>query len=279
MTLPAVTDPGATRPAAPSASASGRTSLPDAHLTFARVIRSEAIKLFSLRSTWWSIAVAALLSVGISLLMALASGDFGPGFPPIMAIVAPIQFTMLVAGILGAIAVTGEYSTGMIRSSLTTVPQRGAVLAAKALVMGLFLAVASAVIFAIAVVATAPLLSVQIDWSEPAGSLVPVAYGVLSLTAFALLGVSFGFIIRNGAGAIAATVGLLFVAPIVVSLFTMFGPAWEWVIDLGQYLPVSASQTLTAPGAEEVLPALIALLAWVAAGLIGSWAVLRTRDA
>lgn len=250
-----------------------------AHLTFGRVVRSEAIKLVSLRSTWWSIGVAAALSVGISLLMAAASADFGPGFPPVMAIVAPMQFTMLVAGILGAIAVTGEYSTGMIRSSLTAVPQRGAVLAAKALVMGLFLAGSSAAIFGLAVVATSGLLSPQIDWSDAASSTVPIAYGVLSMTAFALLGVSFGFIIRNGAGAIAATVGLLFVAPIVVSLFTMFGPAWEWVTDLGQYLPVTASQTLTSVGAEDTGPALIALLAWVGAGLLGAWAVLRTRDA
>lgn len=250
------------------------------HLTFARIVRSEAIKLFSLRSTWWSIGVAAALSVGISLLMAAASADFGPGFPPVMAIVAPMQFTMLVAGILGAIAVTGEYSTGMIRSSLTAVPQRGAVLAAKALVMGLFLAVSSAVIFGLAVVATTGLLSSPIDWSDAESSIVPIAYGVLSLTAFALLGVSFGFIIRNGAGAIAATVGLLFVAPIVVSLFTMFGTAWEWVTDLGRYLPTNASQTLTSMGAaDDTVPALIALLAWVAAGLLGAWAVLRTRDA
>jgi len=250
-----------------------------AHLTFGRVVRSEAIKLFSLRSTWWSIGVAAALSVGISLLMAAASADFGPGFPPVMAIVAPMQFTMLVAGILGAIAVTGEYSTGMIRSSLTAVPQRGAVLAAKAIVMGVFLAVSSAVIFAVAVVATSGLLTPQIDWSDPAASTVPIAYGVLSMTAFALVGVGFGFILRNGAGAIAATVGLLFVAPIVVSLFSVFGTAWAWVTDLGQYLPMTASQTLTSVGAEDTVPALIALLAWVAAGLLGAWAVLRTRDA
>ena len=250
-----------------------------ARLTFARVVRSEAIKLFSLRSTWWSIGVAAVLSVGISLLMAAASADFGPGFPPVLAIVAPMQFTMLVAGILGAIAVTGEYSTGMIRSTLTAVPQRGVVLAAKALVMGVFLAVASASIFGLAVVATSGLLSTQIDWSDPASSTVPIGYGVLSMTAFALLGVSFGFIIRNGAGAIAATVGLLFVAPIVVSLFSMFGTAWEWVTDLGQYLPMNASQTLTSVGAEDTVPALIAIVAWVVAGLLGAWAVLRTRDA
>lgn len=261
-------------PVAPTQTASG--SAP--HLTFARVVRSEAIKLFTLRSTWWSIAITAALSVGISLLMATASRDFAAGFPPVMAVVAPMQFTMLLAGILGAIAVTGEYSTGMIRSTLTAVPRRGVVLAAKALVVGGFLAVASAVIFAIAVMATAPVLATQIDWSDPDASIIPLAYGVLSMTVFALIGLGFGFILRNGAGAIAATVGLLFVAPIVVSLFAMFGESWEWILDLGRYLPMNASQTLTT-GGDDMTGALIALLAWAVAGLLGSWAILRSRDA
>lgn len=252
---------------------------PAARLSFLRVVSSEAIKLVSLRSTWWSIAVAAALSVGISLLMAAASADFGPGFPPVMAVVAPLQFTMLVAGILGAIVVTGEYSTGMIRSTLTAVPRRGIVLAAKALVMAAFMAVSSALIFAIASVSTAPLLATPIDWTDAESSLIPVGYAVLSMMVFALLGVGFGFVIRSGAGAIAATVGVLFVAPIVVSLFSMFGEGWAWVMDLGRYLPTNASQTLTSVGAEDTLPALLALLGWAAAALLGAWAVLRTRDA
>jgi ABC-2 type transport system permease protein len=258
---------------------SASLSAPGPHLTFGRILRSEAIKLFSLRSTWWSIAITAVLSVGISLLMAIASADFPSDFPSIMAITAPIQFTMLLAGILGAIAVTGEYSTGMIRSTLTAVPRRGDVLAAKAIVVGGFLAVASAVIFAAAIAATTAMLTPAIDWSDPSQSLVPLAYGVLSMTVFALIGVSFGFVLRNGAGAIAATVGLLFVMPIVLSLFAMFGPAWEWVADLARYLPTNAAQTLTVPGATETVPALIALAAWVVVGTVSAWTVLRVRDA
>lgn len=261
---------------APSRVAASRST---AHLTFGRVVNSEMIKLFSLRSTWWSIAITAFLSVGISLLMAWASADFEAGFPAVMAIVAPMQFTMLLAGILGAIAVTGEYSTGMIRSTLTAVPRRGTVLAAKAIVVGGFLAIASASIFAIAIAATAPILASPIEWADPSMSSIPIAYAVLSMTVFALIGVSFGFILRNGAGAIAATVGLLFVAPIVVSLFGMFGESWKWIADAGAYLPMNASATLTTPGVEDIAPALIALLAWAGVGLLGSWAVLRVRDA
>ena len=96
-------------------------------LTFANLLRSEWIKITTLRSTWWSLGITAVLSIGISMMIASASAQFGGGFPAVSAILSPTQFTMLVAGILGAIVITGEYSTGMIRSTLTAEPRRGAV--------------------------------------------------------------------------------------------------------------------------------------------------------
>ncbi|MFT4135914.1 ABC transporter permease subunit [Microbacterium sp.] len=251
-----------------------------ARLSFGRVLRSEWIKLATLRSTWWSLGIAVALSVGISLLMAAALSDADAGFPAVMTIVMPLQFTMLVAGILGAIAVTGEYSTGMIRSTLAAEPRRGAVLAAKALVIAAVLAVATLVGDAIAIAATAPILSTQIDWSDATVSILPLAFGMLSMMVFALIGLSFGFVIRNGAGAIAATVGLLFVAPVVVSIFSMFGQSWRWIVDLGRYLPMNAAAAITTPGGRDDLwPEVLALLAWAVVGLGAGWAVLRTRDA
>src|SRR5690606_34179477 len=77
--------------------------------TFAHALHSEWIKLATVRSTWWSIGIVAVLTIGIAVLVA-ASMDV-PGFEPIQAVVSPIQFTMLLAGILGAISVTGEYSS------------------------------------------------------------------------------------------------------------------------------------------------------------------------
>lgn len=248
-------------------------------LTFGRLLHSEWIKITSVRSTWWSLAVTAALSIGISMMIAGASSSFGPGFPAISAILMPTQFTMLVAGILGAIVITGEYSTGMIRSTLTAEPRRGAVVAAKAVVVAALMAVVTAVTYAIAIVATAPLLTEGIDWSEPSLSTVPLAYGVLSMVAFTLIGLGFGFIVRNGAGAIASTVGVLFVLPIVVSMFSMAGEGWRWIVDLGQYLPMNAASTLMAPGADDVVPALLALAGWTVIPLLVGWGVLRTRDA
>ncbi len=248
-------------------------------VTFARVVVSEWIKLTSLRSTWWSLGIAVLLSVGISTMIASASAGFGSGFPAVSAILLPTQFTMLVAGILGAIAVTGEYSTGMIRSTIAAEPRRGAVLAAKGVVVALLMGIATILSYAAAIATTAPFLSSGIDWSDPSSSVIPIGFGVLSMIAFALIGLGWGFVIRNGAGAIAATVGLLFVAPIVTSLFSIAGDAWKWIIDLGSYLPMNASAAITAPGATDILPSLLALIGWVAALLLGGWAVLRTRDA
>jgi ABC-2 type transport system permease protein len=248
-------------------------------LTFGHLLRSEWIKIMSVRSTWLSLAVAAALSIGISAMIAAASSSFGPGFPAVSAILSPTQFTMLVAGILGAIVITGEYSTGMIRSTLTAEPHRGAVVLAKAVVVAALMAVVTLITYAVAIVVTAPLLTEGIDWAEPSQSIVPLAFGVLSMVAFTLIGLGFGFIVRNGAGAIAATVGVLFVLPIVVSMFAMAGEGWRWIVDLGQYLPMNAASTLTAPGGEDLVPALLALLGWTVVPLLVGWGVLRTRDA
>src|SRR5690606_16505833 len=81
-----------------------------ARVTFPRLLRSEWIKLSTLRSTWWAIGISALLTIGIALIAGASLSD-AQGFEPIQAVVSPIQFTMLLAGILGVISVTGEYST------------------------------------------------------------------------------------------------------------------------------------------------------------------------
>jgi ABC-2 type transport system permease protein len=248
-------------------------------LTFAHLLRSETIKILTLRSTWWSLGLTAAMSLSISFLLALASNDNGGMFSPVMVLVAPIQFTMLVAGIFGAIVITGEYSTGMIRSTLTAEPRRGAIVLAKALVISLVMAVTTVLTYVVAALVTAPLVSGGLEWSEPSLSLLPLLFGVASMVAFTLIGLGFGFLIRNGAGAIAATVGILFVLPIVMSLFAMAGERWAWIYDSVAYLPSNAATTLTAAGATDLSGAAIALTAWAVVPLALGWAVLRSRDA
>lgn len=248
-------------------------------LTFPHLLRSEWIKLVSLRSTWWSLGIAAALTVGIAWMFAFATRDGAMSVTPINVILLPTQFTMLVVGILGAIAVTGEYSTGMIRSTLTAEPRRGRVLVAKSLVVGMLVAASTAFTYVVATAVTAPWIHAPIEWGDAAQSTIPLAFGVLSMIAFALIGVGWGFIVRNGAGAIAATVGLLFVLPIVLSMFSMAGESWQWLVSLGDYLPMSAAAELTTPASEQIVPALLSLSSWVAGLLLLGWATLRSRDA
>ncbi|KAA9110406.1 ABC transporter permease [Microbacterium rhizomatis] len=270
-----MTAPAAVAPAPTTRSRSGSRY----RLSFAHLLSSEWIKIWSVRSTWWALAVAAVLSIGISMLIAAATANSPSPFPAISTILLPTQFTMLVAGILGAIVVTGEYSTGMIRSTLTAAPRRGAVLVAKAIVISLIVAITTILIYAIAIAATSSIVPQGIDWSEPSQSIVPLMYGVLAMVAYTLIGLGFGFLIRNGAGAIAATVGVLFVLPIVLSLFSIAGEGWRWIVDLTKYLPSNAGGALATPGAEDVVPSLLALAGWVVVPVVLGWLVLRSRDA
>lgn len=275
---------------APRPALTNSPARPAYRLSFLRLLRSEWIKLMSLRSTWWSLVVVIVMSIGLSMLVAgsVSSQLLASGIPAdqaagagLVAVTGPMQFSMLLAGSLGAIAVTGEYSTGMIRSSLTAEPRRGGVLAAKAIVVAALLFAVSLAIFIIAAVVTAPILGeAAVDWSDSSMSLVPIFYGALSMACFALLGLSCGFILRNGPGAISLVIGILFILPILPNLFA-FGGGWDWVRDIAQYLPMSAAQSLTSPGEGGLADpiALLTLLAWVGVGLAGSWAVLRTRDA
>ncbi|KHK95149.1 integral membrane transport protein [Microbacterium mangrovi] len=251
-------------------------------LTFGGQLRSEAVKIATVRSTWWSVGITVALTIGIAVLLALTVG--GQMDRPIMVAVAPIQFTMLLAGILGAITVTGEYSTGMVRSTLTADPIRGSVLTAKAIVGAVLMFVTAFVTFTVAALATAPILArhdTSVDWASGPDTWLPLLSASFSMAVFALLGVGLGFVIRSGAGAIAAVVGILFVLPVVTSMFPAQG-SWAWVSELGHYLPMSASQNLILPSDLAPLSAggaLLTLTAWALVPLLAGWALLRTRDA
>lgn len=268
------------------------THIPDAgwRLTPARVTRSEWIKLTTLRSTWWSVGIVALLSIGMSVLIVVSMNAFadqsgiegGVLLSGTGIVLMPIQFTMLLAGALGAMVATGEYSTGMIRSTLTAEPRRGVVLIAKAVSVAALLALASALIFAIASAIVTPFAAdvAPLDWSDAATTLVPMLYGVLSMACFALMGLGIGFILRNGPGAISTTIGILFVLPIALQLLTLTG--MEWTQNLANYLPSTAAEALVIPGMTsglDTVPALLTLGMWTLLPLLGGWAVLRLRDA
>ena len=253
-------------------------------LNFARALHGEWIKITTLRSTWWAIGVIAVLTVGIAVLIANATN--GVGYAGIQAVVSPSQFTTLLASCLGVVAVTGEYSTGMIRSTLAANPIRGSVLGAKGVVVAVLLFVSSLVTVVIAAVAVSLVLAPKglgIVWADPAESWLPMLAASLSMAEFALIGVAFGFLLRNGAGAIAATIGVGFVLPIVATnIFPYDDPSWQWARDVGSHLPMMASRDLVLQSEAAALSApeaLLTLCGWVVAGMLAAWAVLRTRDA
>jgi ABC-2 type transport system permease protein len=197
-------------------------------VTQRRVTRSEWTKLFSLRSTRFSLAATLLLVIGIGLLACivfesrwphLSAGD-KHDFHPLSVSLAGINFAQLAIGVLGVLVITGEYSTGMIRSTLAAVPTRLPVLWAKA---GVFAAVA----FAISLPAT--VLVFLVGQAILSGEHINVALshpGVeraligapLFLTAMGLFGLGLGAIIRSTAGGIAALAAIVFVLPPIIGL-------------------------------------------------------------
>ena len=108
-------------------------------VTQARVILSEWTKLRSLRSTRWSLLVAVLFTIGLPCLFgAVTSSHWGSMSPheqadrhPLDIALAGVNLSQLAIGVLGVLVITGEYSTGMIRASMTAVPKRLPVLWAK----------------------------------------------------------------------------------------------------------------------------------------------------
>ncbi|MGO3648609.1 ABC transporter permease subunit [Agrococcus casei] len=264
-------------------------------LSFLRLVRSEWIKFTTLRSTWWSLALVAVVSVGLSLLQASAIASFGDDMPAattaeqanadaVVVIVFATVLTQLLAVIIGTINVTGEYSTGMIRSTITAAPDRIRSLLAKALVVSVTMFVFSLIVFALAALITAPILpNGGVDFSDIDSSLMPLLAAALYLALLSALGVGFGYIIRNGPGALAVGIGIVFVAPVLVLFFPMT-ETFDWVHQLASYLPSNAGQSLFmgSPMSGEALdtaPGLIAIIAWPLAALAGGIAVLKSRDA
>ncbi|WP_194420026.1 ABC transporter permease [Microbacterium abyssi] len=271
-----------------------KTAASSTHLSFPRLVRAEWIKFTTLRSTWWSIGLVAVISVGLSLLQATAIGSFSEGPVPttaaevnstaVMVIVFATVLTQLLAVIIGTIMVTGEYSTGMIRSTLTAEPRRLGSLLAKGLVVGATMFAFSLIVFAVAALVTGPILPAGgVDLSDPQTSVMPLLGAALYLALIAMMGVGIGFIVRNGPGALAVGIGVVFVAPVLV-LFFPATPDFEWVQTLAAYLPSNAGQSLFMgqPLSGTVLetgPALITIIAWAVAAIAIGGGVLKARDA
>ena len=218
-------------------------------VTFPRVVTSEWTKLRSLRSTRYSLAAAVLTMILLAFLVALVQmGRWDRmslfdrlRYDSINNAVAGYHLAQLAIGVLGVMVITGEYSTGMIRSSLIAVPRRLPVLWAKALV---FAAVTFALMIASALVAfflvqdEAKRHHVQHALSAP-HALRAVVGVALYLTVLGLLAIGLGALLRNTAGAISAFVFLLFVLPGIAAILPQSLTDAIW-----PYLPLNAGTTV-----------------------------------
>lgn len=276
----------------------------DARLTFGGILRSEWIKLITLRSTVWCYAIIAILTIGLGALIASLvvglSNDIGIGATQAaiqsnwlaMATVG-LAFAQLVSAVLGALVITGEYGTGMIRSTFAAVPKRVPALVGKVLVFGVvtfLVALVSLVISALLVVPIFAAHDLAVDLGDGA-----VWLGLVGGAAFvALIGVmslGIGAIIRVGAGAIATSLGLLLVVPTVLQIFAQLTRV-QWVMDAGSFLPSSAGAQLAVypsepfelppgvlmPLALENWQAFLVMLAWAVVPVVLGAILLKRRD-
>ncbi len=253
--------------------------------TRVRVARSEWIKLRSLRSVAWSLAASACLTVGTGVLLCeitrthLRAGA-PAGIDPVRLSLFGIYLAQLAVGLLGVLTATGEYSTGTIRSTLTAVPGRLAVLWAKLGVLAVVVLLTSEAALFVTFVACQAILSgrhAAVSLADP-GVLRAVIGAGLYLTAVALLGVALGFLVRNTAAAAAVMFAVVLVLPEVLGVL----PA-SVASHVLPYLPSNAGQAITQvhPVADTMGPLTgFALFAgYTAVAVAAAAVVLRRRDA
>ena len=244
------------------------------------LLASEWTKFRSVRSTYWSLLVAVVTPVAVSVLVAVAFANTpasaGPRPDPLLPEVVSLEYAVIAVAVMGVLAFSAEYSTGLIRTTFTAAPRRRAVLAAKAVVLGtVTLAAGELVAFTSFFLVQAVLAGhhQSVSLSRPGVPGAVLATGLL-LCVCALLGLALGSIIRHTAGGIAATIAVI-VVPVILGLL----PA-PWNGRIGRFTLLEAARQVTAlhPAANLFSPglSLLVVLAWPAVAL-GAAAVLITR--
>jgi ABC-type transport system involved in multi-copper enzyme maturation permease subunit len=278
---------------AASAHSARRASPPDSRLAdFGHLLQSEWTKIRTVRSTVWSLLALVVVSVGFTALFAAltAANWNGPQAAPRDAtILADPVSSVLGTGIglgqlaicvLGALIMTTEYSTGVIRASLLAVPTRIPMLAAKAVVFAaLILVVAEIVTFGSYFVGSAILRShVTLSLSQPGVTRAVIGTG-LALTVLGLFAMAIGALIRHTAGAIATAIGVVLVLPILSGLLPGTVGA-----HINAYLPEQAGGLIDQ--AHEQAGNLLTpwqgfgvFCLWTAVLLVAAGYLLRRRDA
>ena len=250
------------------------------------LLGSEWIKLRSVRSTYLTMAVAAVASISIGAASSAIVSGYATTPPQVRAqfdsfsrTLSGLVFAQLAFGVLGALAISSEYGTGMIRTSLAAVPRRRSVLAAKAAVLAIIVTPLALVIsFASFLLGQEMLRSqgVSATLATP-GAQTAVLGGAAYLIAVTLLGLGLGAVIRHSAGAITAVTGVVLLLPLAFGQFPS-----PWNVRLERLMPDLSpviARHVPAPGAFTPGVALLVTAAWTAAAFAAGLFLITRRDA
>ncbi|WP_198653795.1 ABC transporter permease [Actinocorallia populi] len=243
-------------------------------------IAFEWTKLWSVRSTWWSLAAGVLLCavfaavIGMSVEASEKNGfDVARPAPHLAA--QGIMLVQLAVLVMATLATTAEYANGSIRATLRGVPVRGRMLLAKTAVVAAVAAAAGTVFCVLGTLVTAVFAGEHGAYT--AGELAAAAFGTgVYLALIAVLVIGTGTVFRSAAGTITTIIMVLLVLPELVKV-TGVG----WLETAGEYTPSVAGAVLMTRAGEPYGggTALPVLLLWAAAAVAGGWAALRARDA
>jgi len=243
------------------------------------VMKSEWTKIRSVRSTTWTILVTVVLTIGIGIIATATEANRWAHsapldkltFDPTNLSLTGILLGQLAIGILGVLAISAEYGTGTIRSSLAAIPNRKMFLAAKA---GVFAAVAL-VVGEIVSFGAFFIGQMLISGGAPhatlaqGGVLRAVAGGGLYLAVLGLLALGLGTIIRHTAGAIAAFVGMLLILPLLTpALPQSFQNA------IGKFEPASIGNAMTSTNAASIHGSTVPFSPWVGMAILAGYAAI-----
>ena len=259
-------------------------------VTGRRVLRSEWAKLWSLRSTWITLGLGLLFLLAFGTIAAfryrsmLHSGqpidpDFADATSYSLGLFG-VPFALIALGVLGVLTASGEYTTGMIRSTLAAVPRRLPVLWSKAAVYGvLAFVVGAAGALAGFLISDGVLSGAANAVSLSDGGVLRGLLGVgVYLGLVGVIGVALGSLLRSTAGGISALVGTFLLVPGLMSLLPK-----SWQAHLTQYLPSNAGESIFSlhhvSGTLSAGAGLLVLLGWTALAVGGAAYRLIRSDA
>lgn len=279
---------------APSTPRTTFVQSPD-RLRFAHVVRSEVVKLTSLRSTAFLLAALLVFGIGVSVLFAITAEQGGiPDAPSTRysldaVTIGTVLFGQIIAGVLGVLAITAEYSSGTIQPTLAAVPRRMPVLAAKALVLFPLTAGTALVALLGSWVTTYPFfaqLGIQTELIAP-GFLFALVGGAVYVGLCSVFGLGIGTLLRSAAGGSIVVICTTLLAPVLTSVL----PTSEVVRTIRLHLLSHAGDSMVRLGdpalgfanaAQQYLsPAggWVTAIVWATVALAAGALALRRRDA